>query len=295
LGAYAAFGTGGKTVVPRAIESVEIPGAGRRAVPPAEGKTIFSREVSYLVFDILSDPDARRPMFGDMPPLFPFPVALKTGTTRAYTDNLAFGVTREFTVAAWAGNFDGKPTDGVMAIQGAAPLVRAAFLALAHRFGDPSAPSRPEDVVEAEICPISGMRAGPHSHAHKREKFIRGTAPTETCDWHRVECGQEYTAYPDEVRGWARAQGLLQPLPCGHGVAALRILFPASDSHFLIDPGRPLEHQVPPLRASPVERQAEIRWTIDGAPPDAFRPSPGAHHVRAALGQDNDEVQIYFD
>ena len=74
-----------------------------------------------------------------------FPVALKTGTTRAYTDDLAFGTTAEYTVGAWAGNFDGSPTAGVMAMQGAAPLVRAAFVALAARFGTPTAPARPRD------------------------------------------------------------------------------------------------------------------------------------------------------
>ena len=87
---------------------------------------------------MLSDPDARRPMFGSGAPMdVGFPVALKTGTTRAYTDDLAFGTTREYTVGAWAGNFDGSPTAGVMAMQGAAPLVRAAFVALAARFGTP--------------------------------------------------------------------------------------------------------------------------------------------------------------
>ena len=63
-------------------------------------------------------------MFGSSAPMnLDFPVALKTGTTRAYTDDLAFGTTAEYTVGAWGGNFDGSPTAGVMAMQGAAPLV----------------------------------------------------------------------------------------------------------------------------------------------------------------------------
>ena len=131
---------------------VRVPGRPDLDPAPAPSEVMFSPEVAYLVFDMLQDPDARRPMFGSQAPMtLPFPVALKTGTTRAYTDNLALGTTREFTVGAWAGNFDGTPTEGVMAMQGAAPLVRAAFVALAARFGEPTAPSRPPSLVEVDV------------------------------------------------------------------------------------------------------------------------------------------------
>ena len=143
-GAFAAFGNGGRAVAPRAITRVRVPGGAQREPAIAAPTPVFTPEVAYLIFDILSDPDARRPMFGSSAPMnLDFPVALKTGTTRAYTDDLAFGTTAEYTVGAWGGNFDGSPTAGVMAMQGAAPLVRAAFVALAARFGPPTAPARP--------------------------------------------------------------------------------------------------------------------------------------------------------
>jgi penicillin-binding protein 1C len=289
--AYAAFGNEGRTVVPFAVRSVALPGQVARVRPARSGAGIFSPEVSYLVFDMLQDPDARRPMFGsDVPMQLPFPVALKTGTTRAYTDNLAFGVTREYTVAAWAGNFDGSPTDHVMAMRGAAPLVRAAYVAIAARFGPPTAPSRPPSIVSAEVCPISGLRPGPACPTHKREKFLDGTVPADTCDWHREIDGQVETLYPKEVAGWYRAR-LHRPEP--HG--GLEILSPARGSHFSIDPGRPLAHQVPPLEAFPFDRQADIRWTIDGTPAEAFVPSAGAHRVEAELEGARAEVEVVFD
>ena len=61
-------------------------------------------------------------MFGSSAPMIlDFPVALKTGTTRAYTDDLAFGTTAEYTVGAWgntepiAGPFEaaGGPRVGI--------------------------------------------------------------------------------------------------------------------------------------------------------------------------------------
>src|SRR4029077_21042026 len=157
-GAFAAFGNGGGAGGPRALTSVRDAAGEAFTAEFAPGRQIFSPEVAYLVFDILSDPDARRPMFGSAAPMeVGFKVALKTGTTRAYTDDLAFGTTREYTVGAWAGNFDGSPTAGVMAMQGAAPLVRAAFVALAARFGTPTAPEEPAGLERQEVCALSGM------------------------------------------------------------------------------------------------------------------------------------------
>jgi penicillin-binding protein 1C len=289
--AYAAFGNEGRTIAPFAIESIALPGQIARARPSRSGARIFSPEIAYLVFDMLQDPDARRPVFGSSVPMqLAFPVALKTGTTRAYTDNLAFGVTREYTVAAWAGNFDGSPTDHVMAMRGAAPLVRAAYVALAARFGSPTAPARPSSIVSAEVCPTSGLLPGPACPTHKREQFVAGTVPADTCDWHRKIDGHVETLYPKAVAGWYRAR-LHRPEPRG----GLEILSPTAGARFLIDPGRPLAHQVPPLEAFPFDRRADIRWTIDGTPADAFVPSRGSHRVEAELEGSRAEVEVVFD
>ncbi len=94
-----------------------------------EERRIFSQQVSWLAMDMLSDPEARRPAFGqELPFDLPFKVAAKTGTSRGFADTVAIAATRELTVAAWAGNFDGKPTQGLVAMQSAAPLVRAGLL-----------------------------------------------------------------------------------------------------------------------------------------------------------------------
>jgi penicillin-binding protein 1C len=297
--AFAVFGRGGRAVRPRAIEGVTIPGAHEapRRPPLERAPRIYSPQVAYLIYDILRDPDARRPMFGDAVPLvLPFPVALKTGTTRAYTDNWAFGITREYTVGVWAGNFDGTPTRGVMAMRGAVPLVRAAYVALAGRFGEPTAPDRPEGIVDAEVCPVSGMLPGPHCGRHKHELFVAGTVPRERCSWHVVACGRPRVRYPMEVEHWARRQHLNgDDPPCaeaGTTALALRILYPTPGAQFVLDPFRPAAQQVPPLRAAP--RSSEVRWTVDGVPAGRWIPSPGAHLVRAQLGGRSDQVTVHY-
>jgi penicillin-binding protein 1C len=260
---------------------------------------IFSEEISYLLFDILRDPDARKPMFGDRVPLdLPFPVALKTGTTKAYTDLWAIGTTREYTVGVWAGNFDGSPTHRVMSIEGATPLVRAAYTAIAARYGDPTAPPRPATIVAAEICPVSGKRPGPHCAHRKRELFIVGHVPEEACDWHQQVCGVPSVVYPDSVRAWARFYGRPAPPVCAPEAAgSIAITSPAPGAHFVLEPHRPPEAQRPLLAASPAA--TDLRWTIDGEPAGTWIPTPGTHRVVVTRGQTTgattDAIDIVYE
>lgn len=296
-GAFAAFGNQGRAVTPRALLHSRSPHAASPTTP-----TVFSPAVAHQIFDILADPDARRPMFGRTTPLeLGFPVALKTGTTRGYTDNLAFGTTREFTVGAWAGNFDGTPTEAVMAMQGAAPLVRAAFVSLAALYGNPTAPERPEELTVRDICPLSGERPGPDCPGLKRESFsersARGFDHAATCSFHvrravpgtgRVQVG---VAFPPELGPWAAAHGLPDLNRDRRLERSLSIAYPPSGSIFQLDPHRPARAQVPPLQALP----HTARFSIDGLPPSRFQPAPGRHVVRAERGAERAEVEIIYE
>jgi penicillin-binding protein 1C len=225
-----------------------------------------------------------------------FPVALKTGTTRGYTDNLAFGTTREFTVGAWAGNFDGTPTDGVMAMQGAAPLVRAAFVALAAAYGTPTAPDRPGGLVSRDVCALSGQRPGPTCPGRKRESF---TAPAASafdrappCPFHTHAGATAGLAFPAELQPWARAHGLQNRAPGAREAEPLSIVYPASGSIFQLDPHRAPSLQVPPLQAVPA---AGVTFSIDGVPAGRFEPTRGRHLVRAQRGAEQARAEITFE
>ncbi|MEM9493011.1 MAG: hypothetical protein AAGC55_27930, partial [Myxococcota bacterium] len=111
-------------------------------------------------------------------------------------------VTAEFTVGAWAGNFDGDATQGMVAMRSAAPLVRAG-LVLAARGGDLTLPGAPGDVVSGEVCPLSGQRPSAHCPHRKREYFHRERSPAATCDWHRQRHGELVVDYPARARDWA--------------------------------------------------------------------------------------------
>lgn len=188
----------GSVGTPRGVTAVERSDGGRWAPPRALDRRVFSPETAWLVMDMLSDPEARRPGFGmELPFDLPFRVAAKTGTARGFSDTWAIGATREIIAGAWAGTLDGAPTQGIVGMDAAAPLVRDALLAFAD--GKPlTLPARPDGVEPVEVCAVSGMAPGPRCpHAH--DYVLYGRAPAEPCSWHD---GTGRATYPERAQRW---------------------------------------------------------------------------------------------
>ena len=94
----------------------------------------MSERAAFWITDILSDPDAREFVFGRGGSLdFPFPVAVKTGTSEGYRDNWTVGYTREVTVGVWVGNFDRTPLRNSSGVTGAGPIFHGVMLAAERR------------------------------------------------------------------------------------------------------------------------------------------------------------------
>jgi len=204
---YGFLARGGRATRPvPVLSAVSSEGEEWRPDRPAE-RQVFSEQVSWLTMDMLSDPEARRPMFGEELPVddMGFDVAVKTGTSRGFADTVAVGVTEQLTVAAWAGNFDGSPTHGLLAMDSAAPLVRVGMM-LGARGRELTLPERPAGIVAAYVCPVSGELVGPDCPHAKREWFAEGTVPEERCDWHAHEGDRLAVHYPAEASAWAERQ-----------------------------------------------------------------------------------------
>ncbi len=85
---------------------------------------VLDKETSLLISDVLSDNQARTPMFGAESMLH-FPgehVAVKTGTTNNYRDAWVIGYTNDIAVGAWAGNNDNSPMNQQVAGMIIAPM-----------------------------------------------------------------------------------------------------------------------------------------------------------------------------
>jgi penicillin-binding protein 1C len=273
--AYAAFARGGVAV---------------------DGRRLFSDRTAFWVTDILSDPNARELAFGSGGPLdFPFPVAVKTGTSQAYHDNWTVGYTREVTVGVWVGNFDRTPMRGSTGVTGAAPIFNAVMLAVTRRargtlpIGDSMPVMEPPASVETiDICATSGLRPNPWCRMIRKE-WLPVDQPARFCSWHH----DGYTDWPPELRDWARRTWPeSKPAPATKHAGVLQIANPADGATFLIDPTLRREYQTLRLRASAVSR---VTWQINGQRVGNEWPlEPGRHTVTAvdANGR-RDSVTIF--
>lgn len=124
VSAYGVFAAEGKKVPPVAI----------LAITDEEGNTleknqntpirILAPEIARQITSILSDNEARAPIFGSRSPLVipGFSVAVKTGTTQEYKDGWAIGYTSNIAIGVWAGNNDNTPTQREPGVALAAPI-----------------------------------------------------------------------------------------------------------------------------------------------------------------------------
>jgi penicillin-binding protein 1C len=277
--AYRALANGGvHTPVRRVLDGVPELTA-LNATRPAT--RVVRADAAALTLDILADADARVAGFGDAPVFdFPFPVAVKTGTSRHFTDNWAVGVTHGFTVAVWVGNFDGTPMAAVSGIMGAGPLLRRALLATAERF-EPGVLASPASygAERTRICRVSGLAAVPSCDAVD-EWQLADALPLALDDWHRHGA----VVLPARFAEWERTQpsASWMRVATADSVRPLTLLSPRDGDVYLLPSGDAREVATVALRAIGREAEGTLRWTVNGEPIPGprWQPMPGEHVVR---------------
>ena len=306
--AYATLARGGVSRPVRAALSVDVAGTVTRFEPGDERRVMPELDAARIT-DVLKDPGARVASFGEGNVLeFSFEVAGKTGTSKGYRDNWAVGYTKQVTVAAWVGNFDGSPMQHVSGIAGAGPLfheVMAAAMAPREKLPLPISPSDVGGQLErVAICPLSGARVTaacpdhvfewfthdeaaqlPYCEMHEqvdvdaRDGLRAGHAPSSTCE--RVT--RTFERFPPEYAAWAAAAGrrlaptALSPdcpatpselADASTASEALSIRYPLDDARFVIDPGRPSGIQVLAVSVAAPGGTPSVSLLVDGAEVD---------------------------
>ena len=287
--AYSAFARNGKQLKTTMLLAQQQPSN------PAT-QQLFSQRTAFFITDILSDPEARAYAFGTGGSLdFPFPVAVKTGTSSSYRDNWTIGYTKDVTVGVWVGNFDRRELRGSSGLTGAAPIFHGVMLAAMQRargrlpIGDSTPIVEPPPNAESiDICSLSGLRPSTYCESVRKEWLPTEAAP-QFCSWHHADT----IDWPVEYRAWARQT---QPRATLASKTvhrrALEIANPADGATYLIDPTLRLEFQTLRLRAISATR---VTWRIDGRTVAPEWPlAPGAHTVTATDGEGRSEsVRIY--
>ncbi len=332
--AYATLGRGGRDVEVRSVRSATLRSsrAAWSAPPPAEPRQVVAPVVAAMLTDVLADRRARTASFGERNVLeLPFEVAAKTGTSKGYRDNWTVGYTREVTVAAWVGNFDGAPMEGVSGISGAGPLFRAVMTAaMRGRSPAPLVTHDEETMTKVRVCALSGGRAGA-SCGHVLEEWVPKAHDPHACTMHesiRVDvrnglragpaCAPPVTAtrvfevFRAPYAEWASAVGradaprAFSPACPDDGAATrdggegLRVVYPHDGARFLLDAERSAAVQTLQVRADDDSFDVYVDGSLRGrAERGVFRLplARGEHTLRlAATGKrTSDPVRFTVD
>ena len=314
VAAYSSFARGGEWLEP--VWSSDSETAARRA----PRRTLVSPRTAYWITDILSDDSAREYIFGRGGSLeFPFPVAVKTGTSQAYHDNWTIGYTRHVTVGVWVGNFDRTPLKSSTGVTGAAPIFHGVMLAATRRLrgavdglDQTTIVEAPDGIQAHEVCALSGMTANAWCPSRQRERLPAGDE--RPCHWHHLSNEGLLVVWPPQYRQWAAENVVVnrqlpvvdrrssnrkssianQQSPLANRHLPLEIASPPSGAVYYIDPTLRREYQTLALRVV-TRHPATIEWQVNGQPvgtssseaPLAWPLVPGKHAITARDARGN--------
>jgi penicillin-binding protein 1C len=209
-------------------------------VRPFPPQPAVSPQHAYLMTSILSDLEARRPMFGRNAELLSLvlspaeglpdrPAAAKTGTTNDYRDAWTLGYTPELAVGVWVGNADYKPMQKLAGAVGAAPIWHNVMQRGLERTPPQPFPV-PVGLQRVRVCADSGTLPSEACPNQREEWFAEGQGPlpaqfdlhqrvkidkvtgqlaTDFTPADRVEV-RDVMIFPPRYRAWAEAHGIPQ-------------------------------------------------------------------------------------
>ncbi len=272
---------------------------------PNSSVTSDNPETWSLITNILGDRHARAKAFGvDSILNFPFPSAVKTGTSSNFRDTWTVGFTMDYTVATWVGNFNGEPMRQVSGVMGAAHLWNRIMLRLHEKTFPKSFPS-PEGMILRPVCALSGLKPTP-------------ACPSVVQEYFYTEDLREYETHPDtfyelisspiegkppqyrlnlppEYNQWLGKQGASTVSPL-----TLRILSPQDGDSLLLDredsQGQRLLFKIGGISNQPVE------WRLNGetlavnfSPSFFWQLRPGQWTLEVKVGKMTDQVRFQVD
>jgi penicillin-binding protein 1C len=202
--------------------------------PRAQGTRVMSVDAARLVTQFLADPSARLPSFPRMGPTeYPFPVAIKTGTSQGYRDAWTMAYSRKYLVGVWVGRSDAGPMRDVTGAGSAAELARTILLDLHGEVPDVAAlafPTPPNYRLGAETLP----------------------------EWSNGRSVAEPAAVDPEALA-----GLTPP---DQAADVVSIVSPRNHMRVIRNPELPADLASLPLKATVPAGASQVVWYVDGRP-----------------------------
>ncbi len=159
---------------------------------------VIDPQAAYEVISILTDNNARAPIFGAHSALYfaDRTVAAKTGTTQNFRDGWTLGFTPSLAAGVWVGN-----NDGSLLKQGADGVVVAG--PIWHNFMEQALQGTPNEefpvpqgIQTVTVDSVSGLLPNPYTPTTKQEVFASYSAPTKLDNVHVVVKIDKTTGLP---------------------------------------------------------------------------------------------------
>jgi len=210
-----------------------------------EPRRVLSEQTAREITAFLADPMARLPSFARMSATeYPFPVAVKTGTSQGYRDAWVVAYSERYLVGVWMGRPDGRPMAGLSGASSAAVLAHDILTDLhgVESDGlDDGEFRRPPGLRTTSLCAETG---GPNDGRcdHVLSEFVPDV--------------------PAPLSGAIQIAALVSTSPPVH----LRIATPSNHASFIRNPEMPAAMSFLPLRLGPGAGIPQVVWYVDGAP-----------------------------
>jgi len=187
---YAAIANNGELKSIRAYATGEI----------EKPKRILSMESSFLILDILKHNPPPNELEFNVDNTQENEVAWKTGTSWAFRDAWAIGVSGPYIVLVWVGNFDGKGNAAFVGRSAAGPLLFSIFKSI-----NPDSGWKVSNLIEAgnlnikklQICSETGDLYGKNCPTSIESWFIPGVSP--------IKISNVYRSIPIDIKTGLRA------------------------------------------------------------------------------------------
>ena len=298
---YRGLGLGGKFSKLQILENdTANPGLSNTA-------NLISPGASYLALNILRE--LKRPGSEYYWELFQnqFPLAWKTGTSYGQKDAWAVGVSPQWTIAVWIGNFSGEGNANLAGARCAGPLLFDIFNNLPQNPQKAWFAAPDTGLKEISVCLETGFVASPNCPNPVVVSAPRYMKPLRLCPFHQkifvsTDTGDEvcsicwtpghYTAksmlmYPPDVAQYLRRHGqnagsipLHNPkCPAQSVYKPLEILYPLNNARLWVPRDFDGEKQKVTTRAAHRDQQRTIFWYLN----DHYLGSTTARHEMAVL------------
>lgn len=261
-------------------------------------RRVLSEAAARQVTLFLADPMARLPAFPRMGNLeYPFPVAVKTGTSSGYHDAWTVAYSTRYLVAVWAGHPAFTPMNRVTGYACTARLAQRLMLRLhpdrLDGLSDLSFPP-PRGFRPLPLCASTGHLATAACDRVVVEYFPPGQGPVGRCAAHlRLAVDERtgalataatpagavrprtFTDLGPRYAEWQASAGLPFPpglvtaaesLPAPTRTATLRITSPRAGLRLLRDPETPPEMATLALSVVVDPPREQVLWVVDGSP-----------------------------